>query len=81
MGFDEFVSSLEHPMIVVTTTSRDAHSGCLVGFHSQCSIEPPRYAVWLSKANRTFRIAAHADVFALHFLEESDRDLAVSFPR
>jgi flavin reductase (DIM6/NTAB) family NADH-FMN oxidoreductase RutF len=79
MTFDEFINSVDHPMIVVTTTARGTHAGCVVGFHSQCSIEPPLYAVWISKANRTFRIAVHADVFALHFLEESNRDLAELF--
>jgi flavin reductase (DIM6/NTAB) family NADH-FMN oxidoreductase RutF len=77
--FDEFIGLVDHPMLVVTTTARQRHAGCLVGFHSQCSIEPPLYAVWLSKANRTFRIAVHAEVFALHFLEESDHDLAELF--
>jgi flavin reductase (DIM6/NTAB) family NADH-FMN oxidoreductase RutF len=66
-------------MILVTTVAGDEHAGCLVGFHSQCSIDPPRYAVWLSKANRTFRIGVLADVFAIHFLEAGDRDLAELF--
>ena len=76
---DEFVGSVDHPMVVVTTVAGDAHAGCLVGFHSQCSIEPLRYAVWLSKANRTFRIVVHADGFGLHFLEEKDGELAELF--
>jgi flavin reductase (DIM6/NTAB) family NADH-FMN oxidoreductase RutF len=77
--FDEFIGLVDQPMLVVTTTARQRHAGCLVCFHSQCSIEPPLYAVWLSKANRTFRIAVHAEVFTLHFLEESDHDLAELF--
>lgn len=79
MTFDEFISAVDHPMLIVTTATRDTRAGCLVGFHSQCSIEPARYAVWLSRANRTFRVAVLAEVFALHFLEETDRGLAVLF--
>lgn len=79
MTFAAFMGDVDHPMIVVTTTAGDEHAGCLVGFHSQCSIDPARYAVWLSKANRTFRIAVHAEMFALHFLEAEDRDLAELF--
>ena len=77
--FDDFISRVDHPMLLVTTVAGDVHAGCLVGFHSQCSIDPSRYAVWLSKANRTFRIGVLAEVFALHFLEEEDRDLAGLF--
>jgi len=79
MTFDEFISRVDHPMIIVTTTALGTHAGCMVGFHAQCSIEPPIYAIWLSKANRTFRLAAHADIFALHFLEKNDYDLAELF--
>jgi flavin reductase (DIM6/NTAB) family NADH-FMN oxidoreductase RutF len=66
-------------MLVITTAAGDERAGCLVGFHSQCSIQPPQYAVWLSKANRTFRIGVLADQFALHFLEANDRPLAELF--
>ena len=31
---------------------------CLVGFVTQCSIEPPHFQVCLSKNNRTFEVAA-----------------------
>jgi flavin reductase (DIM6/NTAB) family NADH-FMN oxidoreductase RutF len=79
MTLDEFVADVDHPMLVVTTVAGELHAGCLVGFHSQCSIEPLRYAVWLSKANRTFRVAVHADFFGLHFLEAKDRELAELF--
>jgi flavin reductase (DIM6/NTAB) family NADH-FMN oxidoreductase RutF len=77
--FNALMSSFDRPMLVVTTRAGDSQAGCLVGFHSQCSIEPPRYAVWLSKANRTFRIAVLADAFALHFLGDGDRELAELF--
>jgi flavin reductase (DIM6/NTAB) family NADH-FMN oxidoreductase RutF len=77
--FDRLLSLVDPAMLVVTTVAGDIHAGCLVGFHSQCSIDPPRYAIWLSKANFTFRVAVLADVFALHFLDAGDRELAVLF--
>jgi flavin reductase (DIM6/NTAB) family NADH-FMN oxidoreductase RutF len=78
-GFDQLLSFVDHAMLVVTTVAGDVHAGCLVGFHTQCSIDPPRYAIWLSKANFTFQIAVLADVFALHFLDVGNGDLAALF--
>jgi len=78
-GFDEIVAALDVAMVVATTAAGDDRNGCLVGFHSQCSIHPPRYAVWLSKANRTYRLASRASHLAVHALGDSDRDLAERF--
>ena len=78
-GFDSLVAILDTPMIVVTTALEETRAGCLVGFHAQCSIEPRRYAIWLSKANHTCRVALHAEHFAVHFLGKDDRDLAELF--
>jgi flavin reductase (DIM6/NTAB) family NADH-FMN oxidoreductase RutF len=78
--FDHIVAHLDFPMIVVTTVSRDGEpAGCLVGFHSQCSIDPAQYAVWLSKVNHTYRIVQQAEFVALHFLAAADRDVAALF--
>ena len=79
MSFAELVDSLDCPMVVVTTAVQTVRAGCLVGFHSRCSVEPARYAVWLSKANHTFRIGALAELFAVHFLRASDYELARMF--
>ena len=73
------VSRLDYPMVVVTARSDDGPSGCLVGFVTQCSIRPPRYLVCLSDKNRTQRIAARADVLAVHFLAAVDLELARTF--
>ena len=66
-------------MVVVTVATGDERDGCLVGFHSQASIEPPIYAVWLSTANRTVRLAGRADHLAVHLLDEDQHDLAELF--
>lgn len=70
--FDRLIASLDPAMAIVTTASRGERAGCLIGFHAQCSIDPPRYVVWLSKANHTFRVAMYAGHVAVHFLHEDD---------
>lgn len=76
---DELVATADTALIVVTTASQGQRAGCLVGFHGQCSIEPFRYSVWLSRANHTHRVALFATHFAVHFLSEQDQDLAELF--
>jgi flavin reductase (DIM6/NTAB) family NADH-FMN oxidoreductase RutF len=78
-AFDAVVASANAAMVVVTTAAGEQRAGCLVGFHSQTSIEPRRYTVWLSKANHTYRVGLAAKHFAVHFLTDADRDLAEVF--
>ena len=61
-GADAFMDRLNPEMCVVTAASGTERSGCLVGFSAQCSIEPARYAVWLSKANHTYGVARAVEV-------------------
>ncbi|MFF8726808.1 flavin reductase family protein [Streptomyces sp. NPDC015171] len=74
-----FFERLDPDMCVVTAVAGGERAGCLVGFASQCSIEPPRFAVWLSKANRTYRVARAARYLAVHLLTREQRDLAELF--
>jgi flavin reductase (DIM6/NTAB) family NADH-FMN oxidoreductase RutF len=78
-AFDDIMSSLNAPLIVVTTAAGQERAGCLVGFHSQSSIEPSRYCVWLSKANHTYRVALQSTHLAVHFLTSADLPLAERF--
>ena len=78
-AIDDLVARADQALIVVTTASHEQRAGCLVGFHTQCSIEPFRYAVWLSKANHTYRVGLFATHFAVHFLGDDDEDLAERF--
>lgn len=70
---------LDYPMVMVTAAAGGERSGCLVGFHTQCSVHPMRYVVYLSDKNRTHRIAQHADHLGVHFLAAGQRDLAELF--
>jgi flavin reductase (DIM6/NTAB) family NADH-FMN oxidoreductase RutF len=74
--FASWVEAVDPAMIAVTAADGDEIDGCLVGFHSQASIRPLRYLVWLSLQNRTFRIATTAAVLGVHLLAVDQRDLA-----
>ncbi|GGR18435.1 flavin reductase family protein [Streptomyces roseolus] len=78
-GFPVFTEALDGPMYVVTVASGAERAGCLVGFASQCSIDPPRFVVWLSTANRTYRLARTADHLTVHLLRQDERATAEWF--
>lgn len=75
----ELMAAADSAMVVITAAAGDERAGCLVGFHVQCSIEPFRYAVWLSKANRTHDVAQRATHLGVHLLGEHQHDLAELF--
>ena len=76
---ERLTSELDHPRLIVTTAAAGERAGCLVGFHSQCSIHPLRWAVWISKTNYTYRVAVRASVLAMHFPLQGDDDIAHLF--
>jgi flavin reductase (DIM6/NTAB) family NADH-FMN oxidoreductase RutF len=76
---EAIVAGVETPFYVVTAALGGERSGCLVGFSTQCSMRPFRFAVWLSKLNRTYRVAASAPVLVAHLVRSSDRDIAARF--
>lgn len=76
---DRILSRLDYPVFVVTTADRDERSGCLVGFLTQCSIDPVRLLVCLSVRNHTYRVAQRAELLAVHLIGDDQRDLAELF--
>lgn len=78
-GFSALVAALDPATVVVTVADGDERAGCLVGFHGQSGIDPPRYAVWLSKANHTFGVALRSSHLAVHLLGAGDRAVAAAF--
>jgi flavin reductase (DIM6/NTAB) family NADH-FMN oxidoreductase RutF len=78
-AFDAIVADLDSPVYVVTTAAAGERDGCLIGFATQCSMRPPRFGVWLSKENRTYRIALSASTLVVHLLRQGDQDLARHF--
>lgn len=77
--FDDLVGRLDYPMLIVTAADGGRRSGCLVGFSTQCSLEPPRYLVCISQANHTAAIAQRSEHLAVHVLDRADHDLALLF--
>lgn len=80
-AFHAAMAQLDMPMQIVTAAAPDRgeYGGCLVGFAAQCSIEPPRFMVWLSKKNHTLKIARRAEVLAVHFPTPDQLDIAKRF--
>ena len=77
---DAFTDRTDYPLVVVTTVADDGErSGCLAGFTTQCSIDPLRFLVCLSRANHTFEVARHATVVCLHLLGLDQVDTASLF--
>lgn len=66
-------------MVLVTGYDGRQRAGCLVGFWTQCSLEPPRLVVCISKVNQTHQVICGASRLAVHFLARTDRELAVLF--
>jgi flavin reductase (DIM6/NTAB) family NADH-FMN oxidoreductase RutF len=77
--FSELTSSLDYSMLIVTSAVADERAGCLVGFATQCSIEPPRFLVCLSEQNRTLRVAARSNALVVHFVQAGDEALVELF--
>jgi flavin reductase (DIM6/NTAB) family NADH-FMN oxidoreductase RutF len=78
-SFDRLVAMLDYTMFVVTTQAGGHPSGCLVGFATQTSMQPPRFLVGLSKNNHTTRVAARSEYLAVHVLARSQIELAHLF--
>lgn len=77
--FHELVGGLDQPMSILTAAASGESAGCLVGFSTQCSIDPPRFLVLLSDKNHTYRVARGADALGVHLLGSDDLPLAELF--
>jgi len=78
-SFSSVCGSLDYPMIVVTAFDGRERSGCLAGFHTQCSIDPHRWIVCISKTNHTFGVAGQAEWLVVHLLRDDQHGLAQFF--
>ena len=60
-----FFDLIDYAYFVVTVRAPDAEmSGCLAGFVTQCSIDPPNFLVCISKVNHTLGVAERARAWA-----------------
>jgi flavin reductase (DIM6/NTAB) family NADH-FMN oxidoreductase RutF len=69
------LDELDYPMFIATVPG----DGCLIGFATQCSIDPLRFLACLSNKNRTYRLARDAEHMAVHVVPEDRMDLAKLF--
>ncbi len=66
---DAFFDRVDYPLYVITARAPDGEmSGCVAGFVTQCSIEPPNFVVCVSKENHTYGVAERASAMGLHLL-------------
>jgi len=77
--FDRILNTLDGPMAIVTAYDGTERSGCLVGFHTQCSLKPRRWLVCISKLNHTLRVARRSRALAVHLLRADQIELARLF--
>lgn len=78
-AFNVLVGHLDYPMFIVTAAAEEERAGCLVGFATQTSIDPPRFLVCISHRNRTYRVARRADLLAVHLVPADAQELAELF--
>jgi flavin reductase (DIM6/NTAB) family NADH-FMN oxidoreductase RutF len=79
-AFQTIVGRLDYPMFVATTVGADGErAGCLVGFATQCSIDPPRFLVCVSDKNRTYRALRGARALVLHVVPADAEDVVELF--
>jgi flavin reductase (DIM6/NTAB) family NADH-FMN oxidoreductase RutF len=75
----ELVAAANPPLYVVTTVAAGERAGCVVGFASQASIDPPRFLVAISKENRTCRVVEAASHVAVHLFGRERMDVVDLF--
>jgi flavin reductase (DIM6/NTAB) family NADH-FMN oxidoreductase RutF len=79
LPFERLAEQGDSPMYIVTASADGEHAGCLVGFATQCSIDPLRFLVCVSTVNRTFDVVSRAETLVVHPLYERDHALASLF--
>lgn len=79
MSLDRLLRDLDYPLLILTAARGEERSGCLVGFWTQCSVEPLRFLVCVSKLNRTYAYAVGGEEVVVHFVDRRNRDLAELF--
>ncbi len=75
-----FLDRVDYPYYVATVRAPDEEmSGCLAGFVTQCSMDPPNFLACISRLNHSFAIAARSTAMGLHLLGDDQVELARLF--
>ena len=64
-------------MWILTVAAGGERSGCLMGFATQASLDPPRFLACVSRDNHTFGVAEQAGYVAVHACPD-EPDLALA---
>ena len=70
-AFDSIMRNVDGSSFVVTAAAGGEVAGCLVAFTTQCSMQPPRFGVWLSRLNRAYRVAQSGGALVVHLLRRA----------
>ena len=79
LDFSAFVDGVDYPLYVVTAIHEGRRSGCLVGFTTQVSIDPPQMLVCISDKNHTHAVAREAGLLGVHLLSPDQQAVAELF--
>jgi flavin reductase (DIM6/NTAB) family NADH-FMN oxidoreductase RutF len=75
-----FFERVDYPYYLLTVRAPDEEmSGCLAGFVTQCSIDPPNFVACISRLNHTFGVAMRSSAMGLHLLGDDQLDMARLF--
>lgn len=77
--FLQLAGGLDYPVFVVTAADGERREGCVIGFATQSSFDPPRFLACLSRANRTFALAQEVEALAVLVVPADRADLAELF--
>ncbi len=78
-AFDDLMAMLDGPVFVVTTQADGHPSGCLVGFATQTSVQPPSFMVGLPRSSGISDVASRSEHLAVHVLAQRQHVLAELF--
>jgi len=73
----ELLGGLDRTLWILTVAGGGERSGCLMGFATQASLEPPRFLACVSRANHTFGLVEDAGHVAVHACPD-EPDLALA---
>lgn len=75
-----FFERVDYPYYLLTVRAPDEEmSGCLAGFVTQCSIDPPNFVACISRLNHTLGVAMRSSAMGLHLLGDDQLDMARLF--
>jgi flavin reductase (DIM6/NTAB) family NADH-FMN oxidoreductase RutF len=75
-----FFERVDYPYYLLTVRAPDEEmSGCLAGFVTQCSIDPPNFLACISRLNHTLGVAMRASAMGLHLLGQDQLEVARLF--